>query len=233
MAEERRLDVAVLIAARNEAETIAATVTSALRIPEVTRAVVVDDGSDDETARLAEDAGARVVRMAGNAGKGGALEAGLKRVENADILVLLDGDLGPSAAEAAKLIEPVRAGQADMTIATLPATGAKAGFGLVKRLARWGIRTLGSERFDPQAPLSGQRAILGSRLPELRPLAAGFGVEVALSVRALRAGMTLLEVPTQMTHSATGRDLSGFVHRGRQFVHVGIALLKLAFSRRS
>jgi len=39
--------------------------------------------------------------------------------------------------------------------------------------------------------------------------------------------MRLVEVPTTMGHAATGRDVSGFVHRGRQFVHVGLALMKL------
>jgi len=226
-------DIAVLIPAFNESGTIARTVSVALEIPGVTRLVVVDDGSEDGTDLLAEQAGAKVVRMAGNAGKGGALEAGIKRIENADIIVLLDGDLGSTASEAALLIERVASGQADMAIATFPNTGTKAGFGLVKGLARWGIRKLGGPGFVPEAPLSGQRAIRGTCLEQIRPFAAGYGVEVALTVRAMRAGCRLVEVPTQMAHAATGRDVSGFVHRGRQFVHVSLALIKLRFGRAS
>lgn len=224
-------DVAVLIPAHNESDSIAETVRAALAIPHVNRVVVVDDGSTDGTDELAEKAGAKVVRLTGNKGKGGALEAGVGRIENADIVLLLDGDLGRSASEAEKLLAPVLAGDADMAIAAFPRPSGKAGFGLVKNLARWGIRTLGGT-FDATAPLSGQRAITGTALAEVRPFASGYGVEVTLTVRALRHGRRLVEVPTTMTHAATGRDVVGFVHRGRQFVHVAASLVRLACERR-
>lgn len=226
------MDVAALIPAHNEAERIAQTITATLAIDGVTRVVVVDDGSEDETATLAEKAGAKVVRMAGNAGKGGALEAGAKRVENADVVLLLDGDLGGSASQASALLAPIIAGEADMTIATFPKAPGKAGFGLVKNLARNGIRRLSGTAFEAQAPLSGQRALTGECLAAVRPFVAGYGVEVALTVRALRRGFRVTEVPTTMTHAHTGRDAAGFLHRGRQFVHVALALLKLSFERR-
>lgn len=226
------MDVAALIPAHDEAERIAQTIRATLDIEGVSRVVVVDDGSEDDTAALAESAGAKVVRMAGNAGKGGALEAGAMRVENADVVLLLDGDLGESASEASALLAPIFAGQADMTIATFPKAPGKAGFGLVKNLARNGIRKLSGTTFEAQAPLSGQRALTGECLSAIRPFAAGYGVEVALTVRALRRGFRVVEVPTTMTHAHTGRDAAGFVHRGRQFVHVALALIKLRFERR-
>lgn len=227
------MDVAALIPAHDEAERIAQTIRATLGIEGVSRVVVVDDGSEDDTAALAESAGAKVVRMAGNAGKGGALEAGAMRVENADVVLLLDGDLGESASEASALLAPIFAGQADMTIATFPKAPGKAGFGLVKNLARNGIRKLSGTTFEAQAPLSGQRALTGECLSAIRPFAAGYGVEVALTVRALRSGFRVVEVPATMTHAHTGRDAAGFVHRGRQFVHVALALIKLRFERRS
>lgn len=221
------MDIAVLIPAHDEALRIADTVESARAIPGVNRVVVVDDGSEDGTDHIAELAGAKVVRMAGQAGKGGALEAGAKRIENADIVLLLDGDLGTTAEQGALLLAPILAGDADMTIATFPRPEGKAGFGLVKRLAQWGITRYGGT-FDATAPLSGQRALTRECLETTRPFAAGYGVEVALTVRALRAGMRLVEVPTTMGHAATGRDFQGFLHRGRQFIHVGLALAKLS-----
>lgn len=225
------MDVAVLIPAHEEEERIFATVTAARAIPGVTRVVVVDDGSRDDTAVRAEEAGAKVVRIWNNVGKGAALEAGAMRVENADVILLLDGDLGNSAAQAARLLAPVLNGEADMAIAAFPRPAGKAGFGLVKGLARWGIRRLGGA-FEASAPLSGQRALTHECLMATRPFATGYGVEVALTIRALRAGLRLTEVETTMTHAATGRDAAGFVHRGRQFVHVAIALTRLAFERR-
>ncbi len=222
------MDIAVLIPAHEEAERIAATVEAARAIPGVTRVVVVDDGSRDDTADAADAAGAKVVRLVFNVGKGAALEAGAARVSGADIVVLLDGDLGETAAQAEALLAPVVAGDADMTIATFPRPAGKAGFGLVKGVARFGIARMGGG-WLAEAPLSGQRAMTRECFEAVRPFASGYGVEVALSVRALRRGFRLAEVPTTMTHAATGRDLKGFVHRGRQFVHVSIALLKLAF----
>ncbi|MDP2300742.1 MAG: hypothetical protein Q8M55_08535, partial [Actinomycetota bacterium] len=58
-------------------------------------------------------------------------------------------------------------------------------------------------------------------------------VEVALTVRVSRAGGRVLEVPTTMRHAATGRDLAGFLHRGRQFVAVAVSLARLALERQS
>jgi glycosyltransferase involved in cell wall biosynthesis len=193
--------------------------------------VVVDDGSKDSTAEVAQAAGAKVVRLTFNVGKGAALEAGASRVSDADVVVLLDGDLAETAAQAGLLLGPVIAGQADMSIATFPRPTGKAGFGLVKGLARAGIARLGGG-WKATAPLSGQRALTGRCFESVRPFASGYGVEVALTVRALRAGMRVVEVETTMAHAATGRDVSGFVHRGRQFVHVLIALVKLVFEPR-
>lgn len=225
------MDIAVLIPAYNEAQRIGDTVTAARSIPGVTRVIVIDDGSEDGTDHIAQLAGAKVIRMAGQAGKGGALEAGAKRVENADIVLLLDGDLGASAQQGALLLAPLMEGTADMSIAAFPRPTGKAGFGLVKRLAQWGINRYGGP-LEATAPLSGQRALTRECLELTRPFAAGYGVEVALTVRALRKGMRVVEVPTTMGHAATGRDLSGFVHRGRQFVHVAIALVRLAAETR-
>lgn len=221
------MDIAVLIPALNEAETIAETVVAALAVEGVTRAIVVDDGSDDDTAMLAERAGANVVRMRGSAGKGGALTAGAKRAENADIVVVLDADLGPTASQTALLLAPILSGVADMTIATFPPLADQTGSGLADRLARWGIARYGGA-FDAAAPLSGLRAFTRDCFTTARPFSAGYGVDVGLTIRALRAGFRLAEVPTTMVRTEPGRDLAGFVHRGKRFAHVAIALVRLS-----
>ncbi len=225
-----------LIPARDEAARISATVSAARAIAGVTRVLVIDDASSDGTSALAEAAGAEVLSLPSNVGKGAALDAGLDRVrDDADVLLLLDGDLGGSAAHGASLLAPVLAGRADMAIAVFPPAGPKAGFGLVKGLARGGIRLLGGRAgrgFPAAAPLSGQRAMTRACWERVTPFAFGYGVEVALTVRALRAGMRVVEVPTTMSHAATGRDVAGFAHRGRQFAHVLSALTRLAFEPR-
>ncbi|MBN2847526.1 MAG: glycosyltransferase family 2 protein [Coriobacteriia bacterium] len=226
------MTVTALIPAHNEAERVGATVSAARSVPMIDRVVVIDDGSTDNTTVVAAAAGAEVVRVPVNRGKGGALQAGLDLVREAtDVLVLLAADLGESASEAALLLSPELDGQADMAIEVLPRPAGSGGIGLVKTLARWGIARLGP--FDAQAPLSGQRALSRRAWEAATPFADGFGVEVALTVHVARAGLTIAEVPTAMRHAATGRDIPGFMHRGRQFIAVARTLVRLALGRQS
>jgi hypothetical protein len=143
-----------------------------------------------------------------------------------DIVLLLDGDLGASAREAESLLGPVINGLADMTIGVLPKPPGSGGFGVVKDLARGAIRDWGGG-YDAQAPLSGQRALTWECLQAALPFAEGYGVEVALTIRALQQDFRVLEVMVDMQHRATGRDLSGFLHRARQYLDVRRTLKKL------
>ena len=210
--------VLALIPAFNEQDTIRQTVQGVISLPLVDRVLVIDDGSTDETVNRARQAGAEVVVQPVNLGKGAALNRGLKEFRE-DILLLLDGDLGESAGEAVKLVEPLMAGQADMTIARFPKLHTKGGFGLVKGLASIGIRSLTGIRAE--APLSGQRALSREVVKSVGSFAAGYGVEVGLTIDIARQGFRILEVDTAMYHHGqTGRDLGGFWHRGKQFIHV-------------
>jgi glycosyltransferase involved in cell wall biosynthesis len=205
--------VVALIAARNEAGRIGDTVRAAATIPHVDRIYVVENGSTDRTVQEAREAGAWVLTAPGGMGKGQALEGALRRV-SAEVYLLLDGDLGSSAKEAALLLEPVLGGRADLTVGAFPRDARHGGFGIVKRASRWLIAAL--TNVEPQEPMSGQRAMTRRVADSVRPLAGGFGIEVAMTIDALRLGFRFLEVPVNMEHRYTGRDLSGFAHRGRQ-----------------
>jgi len=224
------MKVIALVPAHNEQDRIADTVGAILAVTSITSCIVIDDGSRDDTAQVAEKAGAKVIRLINNVGKGAALEVAAKRCEDADVIVLLDGDLGISAQQADLLVAPILRGEADMSIARFPQPAGKAGFGLVKNMAHRQIAAMGNG-FDAQAPLSGQRAMTRACLDAIRPFSSGYGVEVGLTIRALRRGYRLTEVETTMSHAATGRDISGFIHRGKQFIHVGLALVKLRFEK--
>jgi len=209
--------VAALIPAYNEAERIFETVRAVLAVPEIADVLVVDDGSLDGTAGAARRAGARVLSLPANAGKGEALNRGAAII-NAEVVALLDADLGSTAREVRRLLIPVLEGSADLVIAGFPGSArkkGKGGLGLVKRLARTGIKLFTG--LELNSPLSGQRALTREVLRLVTPFAAGFGVEVALTVKAARAGFRLLEVPVEMRHRESGRDLRGFLHRGKQF----------------
>lgn len=185
--------------------------------------LVVDDGSTDETPTLAEEWADVVIRHTMNRGKGAALESGWRQ-STGNIIVFLDADLGGTAAYAHLLLEPIQRQQADMCIAKLPAAGRKGGFGLVKGLATSGISRLGG--FRPEAPLSGQRAVKREVLEAVGSLACGFGIEVGLTIDALRKGFHVCETEVPFRHRETGRDWSGFVHRGKQFCAVGVTLVR-------
>ena len=214
-----------VVAARNEAGRVGTTVRAILAIPGVDQVVVADGSSEDGTADEARSAGARVFRGPRAGGKGGALEAALSRLEPAEVFLLLDGDLGSSASRAQALLQEVASGRADMAIGVLPRQSAHGGFRLVKRTAALAIRTLCG--FRAAEPLSGQRALSARALEVVRPLAQGFGVEVAMTVDAVRAGLRVREIPVAMSHAATGRDLGGFIHRARQ----GLDLLRASAPR--
>ncbi|MEU4698751.1 glycosyltransferase family 2 protein [Nonomuraea dietziae] len=220
-------DTAVIVPAKDEAERIGATVTAALQLPGVDLVVVVDDGSTDQTGRVARAAGARVVRHSRNRGKASAMESGAEAVRLLDAavprhLLFLDADLGETARAAAGLVEPVRAGEADMTIAVFATRVKLGGHGVVVRLSRDGIRR--ASGFSATQPLNGQRCLTREAFEAARPLAHGFGVETGLTIDLVRKGFRVVEVEVEMAHRATGTDWHAQLHRARQLRDVARAL---------
>jgi glycosyl transferase family 2 len=212
-AKPRTTRVLALVAAFDEEDSIARTVKSLAGIDGVTEVVVIADGSTDRTAEEASGAGGRVLAASRRRGKGTAVDSALDRLETAEIYLLVDGDVGETSAETSALLAEVQSGRLDVAIGLLPPQ-AGGGFGLVKRFARWAIRSLTG--FDAQEPLSGQRAVTRAALEACRPLASGFGLETAMTIDAVRLGFRVGEVPVDMRHRPTGRTLAGFTHRARQ-----------------
>jgi glycosyltransferase involved in cell wall biosynthesis len=214
-----RRRIIVIVTARDEAYRLGATLEAIGGAFPGARVVVADDGSRDPTAHVALQAGAELVRAVPARGKGGAATLAAERVmaqalePDAPIVVLCDGDLGDSAAGLTALAALVERGEADVAVAAFahPKGG---GFGLALRFARWAIGRLAG--IELRAPISGQRALRGDVLPVVVPFARGFGMEIAMTVDAVRAGYRLVEVELGLAHRATGRTLRGFVHRGRQ-----------------
>jgi len=224
-------DVAVVMAARNEADRIGATVTAAASMAGVGLVVVVDDGSTDATAEVATRAGAVVMRHRKNQGKGAAMETGAEAVrlvdqrehrDRARHLLFLDADLGETAGHAGPLVDPVVAGTADMTIAVFAATVKLGGHGLVVGLSGAGIRR--ATGWQPQQPLNGQRCLTRAAFEVARPLARGWGVETALTIDLLRKGLRITEVEVELAHRATGTGLAAQLHRAHQLTDVARAL---------
>jgi len=224
-------DVAVVIPARDESDRIRATVAGAASLPGVDLVLVVDDGSRDDTAAAARAAGASVVRHSRRRGKAAAMESGAEAVALLDgrdgraqprHLLFLDGDLAETARLAAPLAGPVRAGEADMTIAVFTDRVRHGGHGFVVSLSGAGIERATGWR--PAQPLNGQRCLTRAAFEAGRPLAAGFGVETGLTIDLLRQGLRIREVEVPLAHRATGTDWRSQLHRARQFTDVARAL---------
>ncbi|MDR3201522.1 MAG: glycosyltransferase family 2 protein, partial [Bifidobacteriaceae bacterium] len=221
--------VAVIIPAKNESGRIAATIRATAALPSVDLVLVVDDGSADSTQQVAREAGAVVVRHPHNRGKAAAMETGAAVVAMRDleeglprILLFLDADLGDTAANAAPLVAPVLEGETDLAIAVLPAQQRAGGHGLVLGLARRSIKR--ATGWSPQAPLSGIRCLTRAAYEAATPLAHGWGVETAMTIDLLRAGFTVREIPCELRHRASGKDLNSQLHRAGQYRDVLLAV---------
>jgi Glycosyl transferase family 2 len=203
--------VAILVAARDEEKRIARTVRR-LRVEFPDAVVIVaDDGSRDATAAEAEAAGARALRLP-RRGKGQALTLA-ERAAPAGPLLVCDADLD---GELAALAEA----DAALAIAVF-AERQGGGFGIAKRVARALVKARSG--FVPDEPLSGQRAFSEEARAASFPLAAGFGCEVGAGIDAARVGLPVVELELPLRHRATGRDVAGFLHRGRQLVDAVLA----------
>lgn len=169
------MNSAVLISAFNEGKTVARVVKVALEAA-LGQVLVVSDGSTDDTASKARDAGASVLELPVNSGKGAAVAAGARALVGVKYLVLLDADLvNLTSAHIGSLLEPIRAGRAQTTAGLFSGGGALTDFG---------------NRATPT--WSGQRCIPRQTILDTPNLAArGYGIELAINDSIAREGLTL------------------------------------------
>jgi glycosyltransferase involved in cell wall biosynthesis len=212
-------DPVVIVSAHDEADRIGATVAALHAAFPSGRVIVADDASRDGTANVARAAGAEVVSAPRNLGKGGATTLAAHTVlhrawePEPPVFVLCDGDLAGSAQHLPALAAAVRAGEADLAVASF-ARRVGGGFGVAKGFARWAIERRCGLRLD--APISGQRALSGEAFRVAVPFAPRFGMEIGMTVDVARAGLRVSEVELPLSHRATGKTWRGFAHRGRQ-----------------
>ena len=212
----------VLVAARDEEETIARTVTSLRAAFPEAEVIVADDGSRDGTAEAAEEAGATVLRLP-RLGKGQALSAA-ERAAPPGRLLLCDAELEGD-------LRGLTNGSGDLVVAAF-AERSGGGFGIAKTAGRALVRLRAG--LELREPLSGQRSVSQRVRAAAFPLAPGFGCEVRMTIDAARAGLRVDEVTLPLRHRATTRDYRGFVHRGRQLVDtlLGAGPLRVNFRGR-
>src|SRR5918995_3489950 len=124
--------IAAVIPALDEAQSIARVV-EGLRAQALLASgeiIVVDNGATDETGEIASRAGARLVREE-RRGYGYACLAGVFAADDAEVIVLLDGDAADDPEDLPRVLEPLLAGEADLVVGS-PALGSR-GWGSLRR----------------------------------------------------------------------------------------------------
>jgi glycosyltransferase involved in cell wall biosynthesis len=199
--------VVVLIPALDE-EGALPLVLSAIPMDLVDLVVVVDNGSQDRTAAVAREGGARVVEEA-RRGYGQACLAGLELLleggpgieplRDADVVVFLDADRSDHPEELSLVAGPVLADEADLVIGSRMIQAASRGALLPQarfgnRLACFLIRVLFGARYTDLGPF---RAIRADALRHLRMADRDFGWTVEMQLKAAVAGLRVCEVPVR------------------------------------
>ena len=210
------------IPAFNEQKTIASVVLTAQRY--ATKVMVIDDGSEDETAWVAERAGATVIRHATNRGYGAALRScfDYARESEFEVLVILDGDGQHRPEMIPHVVAPIKAGTADVSIGSRFLTGheskgvpgyRKFGIGVITRLTNLGTRH-NRKVTDAQ---SGFRAYSRAAIAAIDPLETDMGASSEILWEADRRGLRIVEVPVEVD-SAVHASSQGPIRHGMSVV---------------
>ncbi len=218
------------IPAYNEEKTIAKIIVNVRRY--VDKVIVVDDGSTDDTALIAEGLGVIVVRHDRNRGKGGALRTMFELAKDLHVnaLVTLDADAQHDPRDIPRVIQPIMDGTADMVVGSRKMQRES-----TPRLRRTGqkvldqatsVRDLDGVIVDSQ---SGFRAYSGKAIAKLDFAEPGMGAESIALKAASRLGLTIRQIPVTMKYQG-GEDhsLNPLVH----FSDVFSALVKTVVLKR-
>ena len=199
------------IAAYNEAKYVGSIVLQTKQYAD--EVIVVDDGSTDNTAGIAELAGAIVIRFPENRGKGEAIKSILAeaRNRNPDVLVLLDADSQHDPREIPVVIKPISEGF-DLVVGSRQAQKDK-----TPRYRRIGQRVIfRSSRLASGANVvdseSGFRALSPKAIHELDLQSRGFGIESEMIACAADKGLRITEVPISNIYTRDGSTLNPIRH---------------------
>ncbi len=194
--EGHRPKIVALIPAYNEERFIGSVVLKARKY--VDAVIVVDDGSTDATAEIAEAAGAIVIRHAHNRGKGAALNTGFRQARKMtpEAVVALDADGQQRCEEIPTLIRPVLAGQADMVVGSrfLTVRSGLPGWRVFGQRLLNLVTNLGSG-FNLSDSQSGFRAFSRQTIETVTFRSDDFSVESEMQFLAQKHGLKVVEVP--------------------------------------
>ncbi|MFH1651358.1 MAG: glycosyltransferase family 2 protein [Chloroflexota bacterium] len=220
MSEKVQQKIIVAMPAYNEGKYIGSIVLQAKK--QASLVVVVDDGSADRTAMIAELAGARVVRHGENRGYGSAIQSifAAAREEDPDVLVILDADSQHNPEEIPRLVDAVNAG-ADVVIGSREKHQEA-----IPRYRRVGQKVLTTmttiaSREKLKDTESGFRAYSRKAVKELELRENGMAVSSEIVTAAARKGLIITEVPISVSYSPDSSTLNPVMHGLSVFSRIG------------
>ncbi len=161
--------------------------------------VVADNGSTDKTFVAAQAANVKVA-FEPRRGYGQACQAGLRAVaKESEVVVFLDGDHSDYPEDLPKLLEPIERGEAELVIGSRTLDQAqRASLTPQQRMGNWLASRLISWRFGRRCTDVGPfRAIKHDALQRLNLRERAFGWNIEMHVKALKAGLRIVEVPVR------------------------------------
>ena len=220
--------IVAAIPAFNEEKTLAKVVVRAMK--HVDKVVVVDDGSTDDTALIAQSLGAHVVRHDENKGYGAAIRSCFSAARNlaADVLVTLDADGQHDPEQIPKVIEPILNGESDVAVGS---RFHRAGGGEdIPTYRIVGMRVLNeaTNRIAKQKVAdtqSGFRGYSKRAIDSIRIYETGMGATSEIDVRSGDAGLRIVEVPISVAYSGLDSSTQNPLTHGLEIVS---AILRIA-----
>ncbi len=225
---QKLTEVLVGIPAYNEEVAIGSVVLSVKEITE--RVLVVDDGSADATAEIAEEAGAEVISHKENRGKGAAVRTIFAEAQSKEIgaLVLLDGDGQHIADDIPEVVEPVLDGACDVSIGSRYLDGEKTETPLYRRFGQkvLDLLTTGSSGTSLTDTQSGFRAFSPNAVEKMSIRTDGIGVESEMIDSATTKGFDIEEVPIDVKYEEVDGQTYNPLHHGLSVVVFLLQLIR-------
>jgi glycosyltransferase involved in cell wall biosynthesis len=204
--------ITAILPAYNEQVSIGSAVLSAKK--HANRVIVVDDGSTDNTAYIADIAGAEVIKHLENLGKGAALKTGFEAVNGSDIIVTVDADGQHSPSQIPLLIEPIINGEADVVNGSRYLNGGEKNTPRYRRVGQsvLDIATNINGRTHITDSQSGFRAFAVHSIPAFRFRQNGFGIESEMLTEASNAGLRIKEVEIGVRYDVANNKRNPISH---------------------
>lgn len=214
--------ISIVLPAKNEAGAIQQTVKAIKQLNRVDEIIVVNDGSTDDTAQIAEQAGAKVISHPYSKGNGAAIKTGARNAIG-DVIVFMDADGQHDANDILKLIEKIEQGYDLVVGARQKGSQASVGRGIANKL----YNNLASYMSEHQVEdlTSGFRAVRAEKFKEfIYLLPNGFSYPTTSTMAFFRAGYSVTYVPIH----AAKRIGKSHIHPLKDSVRFFLIIFKIA-----